>query len=177
MQMDKELAQKALSLLDQKIFDAGMDYVRITVGGGGAMMLAHNFPGKTNDVDGVTTKGSFEEIKALAEQVGDELKIDHDWLNPHFSAFTFYLPADAKSRYTVIFNGKKLVVEALGAEDVLIMKLMAGRAKDLAHIRHLLKCKLDLKIVENRLQELKNNSPYAKSAQKALDLLDDELEE
>ncbi len=177
MQLDKKLALRALSLLDEKIVAARLPYVRITVGGGGALLLAHNFPGKTNDVDGITTNIKFEEIKGLAEAVGKELKIDHDWLNPYFSAFTFYLPSDAKNRLSVIYNGKGLIVEALGAEDILIMKLMAGRAKDRAHIKHLITGGADLSIVENRLQELKEGKTYSSQAADALDLLDEEMDE
>jgi hypothetical protein len=54
------------------------------------------------------------------------------------------------------------------------MKLMAGRAKDIGHITHLLKMNLDLSIVENRLEEL--TELYPELAAKALDRLDDLME-
>src|SRR5437868_14441816 len=136
MELDKSLALKALKHLDQALLDNDLPSTRMTVGGGASMLLAHGFPGKTNDVDAVPTKGAaFEEIKALAEKIAKELSLAHDWLNPHYQAFTVYLPSDAKDRTTVIYNGKRLIVEALGPEDVLIMKLMAGRSKDRAHIK------------------------------------------
>lgn len=179
MDLDKELALKALQCLDQALEKNGLPYTRMTVGGGASMLLAHGFPGKTNDVDAVPTKGAaFEEIKSLAEEIAKELGIAHDWLNPYYQTFTVYLPADAKDRTTVIYNGRSLVVESLGPEDVLIMKLMAGRSKDRAHIKHLLrKSKMDLSVVENRLQALKDQNLYKKEAIKALDLLDEETDQ
>ncbi len=143
------------------------------------MLLAHNFPGKTNDVDAVPSNGvEFNLIKDLAEEIAKELGIAHDWLNPYFGAFTVYLPPDAKNRMKVIYSGQNLCVDALGAEDVLIMKLMAGRAKDRAHIRHLInKNKADIKVVERALEALKDKNMFRDLAEKALDLLDEELED
>jgi hypothetical protein len=176
MNMDKILALKALKLLDEAITENHLPLVKLVVGGGTSMLLAHGFPGKTNDVAAAPISATnFEDLKVLAEKVAKILKLDHDWLNPYFQAYTIYLPADAKNRYARIYDGKNLIVEALGAEDVLIMKLMAGRAKDHAHIRHLLKMELTLKIVEQRLEELKKL--YPKESQKALDLLDEYQED
>lgn len=174
MDLDKELALKALNLLDEAIGKKKLPLVKLITGGGASMLLAHGFPGKTNDVDAVPTTGNFEDIKTLSEEVAKVLNISHDWLNPHFQAYTIYLPADSKNRMERIYSGQNLIVDALGAEDVLIMKLMAGRSKDRAHIKHLLKKKLNIKIVENRLQELKDKNLCAKLAEQALDLLDEE---
>lgn len=179
MKLDKELALKALKLLDEALTNKKLPYTRLTVGGGASMLLAHEFPGKTNDVDAVPSNGvEFGIIKALAEDIAKELGIAHDWLNPYFSAYTVYLPSDAKERMKVIYNGTSLTVEALGAEDVLLMKLMAGRSKDRAHIRHLIKKNgADIRIVERALLSLKDKNLYKDLADKALDLLDEETEE
>lgn len=179
MDLDKKLALKALEHLDVAIVGSGLPLTRMMAGGGASMLLAHGFPGKTNDVDAVPTRGAaFDEIKGLIERVAKELGIAHDWLNPHFQAFTIYLPSDAKDRTIMIYNGQKLIVESLGAEDVLIMKLMAGRSKDRAHIKHLLRKKdLNLSIVESRLEALKELNLYKKEASRALELLDEEIEQ
>lgn len=176
MSLDKNLALKALHLLDVAIGKKEYPLVKLVTGGGASMLLAHGFPGKTNDVDAIPTSGNFEDIKVLAEEIARKLNISHDWLNPHFQAYTIYLPTDMNDRLERVYSGKNLIVDALGAEDVLIMKLMAGRSKDRAHIKHLLKKKPNLKIIENRLQELKDKNLYAKLAGQALDLLDEETE-
>lgn len=173
MNMNKSLALKALKSLDEKLADSPLPKVTLTVGGGGAMILKHDYSGSTVDIDAVPSNVDFEELKPFMAEVAKELKIAPDWLNPYYQAFTIYLPKDSKNRMSDIYVGKKLLVKSLGAEEVLIMKLMAGRAKDMSHIKHLLKMKIDISIVENRLQELKTLFP--KLADKALDLLDDLL--
>jgi hypothetical protein len=177
MELDKNLALMALKMLDEAMTENGLPYTRLTIGGGASMLLAHGFPGKTNDVDAIPSRGAhFDEIKTLAEGVAKRLNIEHDWLNPHFSAYTIYLPADAKNRMHVIYTGKGLTVEALGVEDLLVMKLMANRAKDRKHITHLFRNgNPDISIVENALQSLKDKNLYKVQAEKALDLLDEEL--
>ena len=175
MKLDKDLAITALKMLDIEIGNSGLPVVHLVTGGGASMLLAHGFGGKTNDIDGVPTNISFDDIKVLTEKIARVLQIDHDWLNPHFQTFTIYLPADSRDRMIKIYEGPHLVVESLGAEDILIMKLMAGRAKDRAHIKHLIKRGAQISIVENRLQELKEKNLYAALAEKALDLLDEEL--
>ncbi len=174
MNLDKALALKALKMLDEAIQRKPLPLVKLVVGGGASMLLAHGFPGKTTDVDAIPTNAKFEDIKILAEKIAQALNIDHDWLNPHFQTYTIYLPPDAMTRVQRVYSGKNLVVDALGAEDILIMKLMAGRSKDRSHIKHLLKMNPDLSIVEERLHELKEKNIYAKLAVQALDLLEEE---
>jgi hypothetical protein len=177
MDLDRELTLKAFQMLDMAIGKRALPMIKLVTGGGASMLLAYGFPGKTTDVDAVPTNGSFEDIKQIAEEVAKALNINHDWLNPHFQAFTIYLPKDSRQRLKRIYSGDHLIVDSLGVEDILIMKLMAGRAKDRPHIRHILKMKPNLAIVENRLQEMKDRNLYAKLATQALDLLDEETSE
>lgn len=171
MEMDKKLALQALKRLDEKMKNAGEGPVTLTIGGGGSMILQHNYVGGTSDIDAVPVNSDFEDLKPYMNDVAQELKLAGDWLNPYYQAYTIYLPKDAKDRMQITFTGQVLTVKSLGAEDVLIMKLMAGRSKDMGHIKHLLKMDLDLSIVEKRLEQLKKL--YPKLADKALDRLDD----
>lgn len=171
MDMDKSLATQALTRLDELLFNDGGNPLTLVIGGGGSMILNFNYHGSTVDIDAVPLNTNFDDLKPYMEQVAWELKIAGDWLNPYYQAFTHYLPADAKDRMKTVMKGHVIEVKSLGPEDVLIMKLMAGRAKDYSHIQHLLKLKPKLKIVENRLTELIKIHP--KIAEKALDRLDD----
>ena len=175
MELDKALALKALKSLDKKLSNAGSSMITLAVGGGGAMILQFGYSGSTVDIDAVPIGTEFDSLKKYLDEVAKELEITPDWLNPYYQAFTVYLPQSATSRMNTLYFGESLTVKTLGAEDILIMKLMAGRSKDMGHIRHLLKMKVDLSIVETRLDEL--ISLYPKFANKALDLLDDLLEE
>lgn len=171
MELNKDIALKALDLLDQKLFHASFDKIQMAVGGGGSMMLNHNYDGMTMDIDAVPTNIEFEEMKPYIEEVGREMNLSPDWINPYYGAFTHYLPADMKTRTKKIFEGKVLNVQALGAEDIIIMKLMAGRNKDRPHLFHLKKLKPNLAIIEKRLEELKKIHP--KEADIALDFFDE----
>ena len=169
--MDKALALKALKRLDEKMTLAKEKKVTLVIGGGGSMILQHNYNGGTVDIDAVPINSDFGDIKPYMEEVARELNIAPDWLNPHYQAFTIYLPNDAKVRMQLTFSGTVITVKSLGAEEILIMKLMAGRAKDMSHIHHLLKMDLNLELVEKQLEKLKKL--YPKLATKALERLDE----
>ena len=171
MDLNKDIALKALSALDQKLFTAKFKNIQMAIGGGGSMMLHHNYDGMTVDIDAVPTNIDFEEIKPYITEVSIELGLSVDWINPFYSTFTHYLPTDASARMKEVFSGQCLTVKSLGAEDILVMKLMAGRNKDRPHIMHLKKQKLNLPIIENRLEELLKIHPA--EAQKALDWFDE----
>ena len=171
MDMNKELALQALKLLDSKLSKASVPAMTLVIGGGGSMILNFNYQGATVDIDAIPLNTPFDDLKPFMEEVARELKIAPDWLNPYYQSFTHYLPTDSKSRMKSVFKGEVLDVQSLGAEDILIMKLMAGRAKDYSHIQHLLKMKINLKIVDRRLTELLKIHP--RFAQRALDSLDE----
>lgn len=154
--------------------------LKLLVGGGAAMTLAYGMPEGTQDVDAVTFKGfdKIEDIKEEIQAVGRKLQIDPDWINPYFSNFAIVLPPDYTERLRTVFEGKNLSALALGPEDLFIMKLHAGRPKDDAHIRRLLKTqKMDLELVEEHLQNLfEKGLPKAEQALERFDQYLDELE-
>lgn len=102
--------------------------------------------------------------------------LSSDWLNSYYNSFKHYLPTDYNSRLVGVFSAEKIKVDRLGIEDLIVMKLMAGRNKDYTHIKQLLKnnsCQLS--IIEERILELK--SLHKDRATKALNLFDKRLEE
>jgi hypothetical protein len=162
-----QLALKAFEALDAEL-DAP---VRLILGGGTAMMLAHGLPVRTADVDAYPRNASLEPLLPAVRRVGRALGLSPDWLNPHFETFAHVLPADHGSRLVPVYAGKHLEVSALGAEDLLVMKCFAGREKDVGHARALLRRHPDLSLVERRLQELAERG--LKGAQDALDFFDE----
>lgn len=128
--------------------------VSLITGGGGAMLLAHNFPLATYDVDAVPKGMSMEELKPMVEQVARELALPPDWLNPWFASFTNVLPADYTARLKNVFSGKFLEVLALGIDDLLLMKCFAHRKKDVPHARALIRKGAKTNFVERRIEEL-----------------------
>lgn len=154
--------------------DAVPSPVTLIVGGGTAMLLAHGIPVRTTDVDAYPKGMSVEELDPFIKRVGRERGLSGDWINPHYATFAHVLPADYGARLRDVFSGERLRVQALGAEDLLVMKCFAGREKDVGHARRLLRLVKDLGPVEARIEELvKRRVP---GAAEAMDFLDDLLE-
>ncbi|HKU40632.1 MAG TPA: DUF6036 family nucleotidyltransferase, partial [Polyangiales bacterium] len=143
---------RALELLDQQASAPA----RLIVGGGAAMTLAYKHPIATQDVDAFAAKGGLglADLDALARRVADQLDIEPDWLNAHFETFTTVLPPDYAKRLRSVFKGTQLQVDALGPEDLLVMKCFAGRDKDRPHARKLIRLAEDLELVDRHLEEL-----------------------
>ena len=160
---------RALELLDQRTPSAA----RLVIGGGAAMTLAYDHPIATQDVDAFAARGSLRiaDLDGLAKAVADELDIQPDWLNAHFETFTGVLPSDYASRLRNVFQGKHVQVDALGPEDLLIMKCFAGRDKDRPHARKLIRLVKDLDVVDRQLEFLVERR-YP-GADRALDYFDD----
>ena len=171
--LDHKRMLRALSLLDQRAVGAA----HLVVGGGAAMVLAYDHPVATQDVDAFAAKGGLRmaELDAMARSVAEELQIEPDWLNSHFETFTAVLPRDYATRLHSVFRGQHLRVDALGPEDLLVMKCFAGRDKDLPHARKLIRLAQDLSIVDKQLEFLvERRYPGAERAADYFDDLRDE---
>ena len=154
--------------------DAALDRpARLVVGGGAAMVLAYDLPLATQDVDAYAARGglSVAELCEAARQVARELDISPDWLNAHFETFAHVLPPDYARRLRPVHQGEHLRVDALGPEDLLVMKCFAGRDKDRPHARKLLRLATDLGIVDRRIAELADKGVVGADA--AADVFDD----
>lgn len=145
--------------------------VRLIVGGGGAMLLAYNFPLATTDVDAVAKGLSTDELQPFVEQVARQLGLPADWLNPWYSSFTHVLRPNYEEDLVSVFSGSRLTVHALGKEDLLLMKCFAHRAKDVAHARALVRAGANVKVVEKRIEELSRSK--IPGTQEAVDFLDE----
>ena len=174
-QIDEKIALKAFESLDLMLSVHKISPFKLIVGGGASIVLAHKYPEATADIDGVPTM-DFVELDPFVVQVGKKLSIPADWLNPHYQSYMHRLPKDYGSRLINVFNGAVFKVECLGATDLLIMKLLAGRSKDERHIRFLLKSRtVELDVVEKHLEVLIREGE--KEAQQALDKFDDLVDE
>ncbi len=155
----------AFKALDKKLTQK----VKLLVGGGAAMILAHHYPLATFDVDAIPfqTDLSLGEFDKYVKQVAQEKKLPPTWLNPYFSNFTYVLPSDYQDRLIQIFNGKNLQVYGLDKIDLLILKSFAGREKDVGHAKALMK-KINsnhLEFIEKHLEQLlKKNIPKSQEA-------------
>lgn len=171
--MKKNQMTDALALLDRFLPRP----LTMLIGGGAAMLLAHNIPLSTMDIDGLPLKGDVTpaELDPLVKKVASELKISPHWYNDYFNTFTYTLPKDFRDRLVTVFEGKKLTAVALGREDLLIMKCFSGREKDIGHTRALAKKVDDMDMVERHLHSLANKG--LPGAQNAILFLENILEQ
>lgn len=141
------------------------------------MTLVYKHPIATQDVDAFAAKGGMRmaDLDVLAREVAEALQIEPDWLNAHFETFTAVLPRDYPSRLRSAFRGRHLQVDALGPEDLLVMKCFAGRDKDRPHARKLLRLAGDLDLVDKQIAHLvERRYPGAERAADYFDDLRDE---
>jgi len=167
--LTKEALSRAFAALDALLPSP----LTLIVGGGGAMLLAHGLPIATSDIDAYPAGGGMtvEELDPLVKKVAKEEGLPHDWMNPYYSTFAHLLPVDYGKRLVEVFQGQRLRVRSLGAEDLLVMKCFAGRAKDRSHARALVRRSPDLTVVSDRLEELLEKR--IPGASQALDFFDD----
>jgi hypothetical protein len=176
--MDKPISKQIMETAFAALDAALSDLLILILGGGGCMILAHDYPLATTDVDALPLQMSFDEIDPLIKKIARELALPPDWLNPYFSTFTFVLPPDYKSRVLTVFKGKNLRVDALGKEDMLIMKCFAHRPKDLGHARALIRAGTNLRLVEEVIEgHIKKGLPNASAALEFFDDLVDEQDQ
>jgi hypothetical protein len=168
--LNKERMLQALTALDGKLDDPST----LIIGGGGAMVLAYNFPLSTHDIDAVPKNMDIEYIDRLVKEIAKEQGLPGDWLNPYYSTFTYCLPKDYLNRVVEVFKGKKLLALALGKEEMLLMKCFAHRAKDIPHAKYLIKIGADPVFVEKQIEVLQ--AAGIGEADRALEFLDDILD-
>jgi len=175
--MKRDLMEKALEVLDQKLDDAHHAGVNLLIGGGGAFALAYRIPIQTADIDGILFRSRIplSELDPLVKETGKVLNISPDWLNPYFGTFLHSLPPDYSTRLKVVFRGKALTVHALGMTDLLIMKCFAGREKDLPHAKVLIRKGADTAFAHAHIEKLIEKK--IPSAPKALEFLLDAEEQ
>ena len=168
--------KEAFAALDARLSSP----LTLVIGGGAAMLLAHGVPLATHDVDGVPLDSHVPpaEVERMIREVAAELKISPHWYNDYFKTFTFALPPNFRERLVEVFKGNSLSVKALGALDLLVMKCMAGREKDIGHARALLKRGADWREAEAHLDRLAEKGlPGAREASRFLEELAAELED
>src|SRR4051794_13510469 len=104
MNLTSQLMLNALSHLDNKLAAP----LKLIVGGGGALILAHQIPLSTTDIDAIPKGMEISDLDTLIKEVAQELNLPVDWLNPHYSTFTHVLPQDYGTRLVKIGSFKNI---------------------------------------------------------------------
>ena len=109
----------------------------IYVVGGAAMVLAHRSARLTRDVDALAIDRRDEVLEAAGE-VAREQGLSPHWLND--AVRTAPWPTSRPdTRASVVYNSPHLVVTGASAEQLLAMKVRAGRRTDRADVEFLIR--------------------------------------
>jgi hypothetical protein len=137
---DKHAITTALRLTGSKLDWPGT--VEIFIAGGSAGMLLGIWSADrvTEDCDIVEISPPTQPRRAVmqaAREAAEEIGLSPDWLNDHFMTFGTLdtLPDGWRQRCVNIGTFGKLKVTSLGRQDLLAMKLYAGRAQDTQDIQ------------------------------------------
>jgi len=91
-----------------------------------------------------------EDIRAVA----DRLDLTPGWLNGSIQTYLDVLPPDYKARLITLPARGKLHIALLHRQDIIVIKLFAGRPRDLADIVALRPTPQELQFVRSELPRL-----------------------
>jgi len=138
-------------------------HVEILIVGGAAGVLTGLLPAQwtTADVDTLDCQlpQDREAVLAVAEVVCRDLSLPADWLNDWGGLYAWTLPDDWMSRRVPIGEFGQLHVYAAGRSDLIAMKFIAHRERDLEHLQLLNVTEDDKTFVRSYLDHLKERYP------------------
>ncbi len=127
MSFDLDAAQirQLLDELDQRLRTAGIAATVYVVGGAAVSLHLPDSGRRTQDIDGIPTD---DRVAGIVAKMADELGLPEGWINGAARPFLPPIPADALTPP----SSPGLRVELASLEQLLAMKLAAGRARDQA---------------------------------------------
>ena len=147
---------KLLHLLDEKL-----EYPeQIILCGGMAVALAFGGKRQTFDLDVIGPLPLSEHLRKKVIEVAEAEGVDPEWLNDSCKGFVDYIPLGWQKRLIPINIGlSKLTICSLGKPDLIMMKLRAGRERDLADIEMMGITKEDVQIIVENLDRISKFDP------------------
>jgi predicted nucleotidyltransferase len=128
---------------------------RLVVCGGMALMLAFGGKRQTFDVDIIAPLPLSDHLKKKVREVAEASDVDPNWLNDSAKGFGGYLPTGWEKRLVEINLGfKRLKLFSVGRPDLIMLKLTAGRAKDISDVKEMKMTKAEADIVLANLERV-----------------------
>jgi hypothetical protein len=121
--LDAAKIRGLLDELDQRLKGEGIAATIYVVGGAAISLQLPGTDRRTHDIDGITTD---DRVASIVAQMADELGLPERWLNGAARPFLPPIPVDAITPP----SSPGLRVRLASLEELLAMKLAAGRARD-----------------------------------------------
>ena len=131
----------------------------IVVAGGSALVLLGIVDRSTADADAVASRPKLSTFAQDIAGVADDLDLAPTWVNDGVTAYRDLLPSDFASRTVLLGTFGQLTIRVLGRVDLIIMKIAAGRPRDLDDLRVLAPTADELAFVAQQLARINSVSP------------------
>lgn len=128
----------------------------LVLGGAGALILTGELPRATSDCDVLFSSPDMGRLQEDIRAVADGLNLTPGWLNGSIQTYADILPPDYKTRLRTLPVRGRLHVAVLHRQDVVVMKLFAGRPRDLTDVAILAPTPEELSFVRKQLPRLRN---------------------
>jgi hypothetical protein len=132
---------------------------RVLIGGAGALILGGELQRATVDCDVLLSQPDIGQLQADIRAVAEHCGLVGGWLNGSAQTYAEILPPDYESRLHSLPMFGRLQVMVLHRQDVIVMKLFAGRPRDLADIAALVPTAAELEFARRELPRLTRIDP------------------
>jgi hypothetical protein len=148
--MGEDDLQSALDALGERL----RARTEIVVGGAGALILTGELPRATSDFDVLYSNPDMGQLQEDIRAVAERLNLTPGWLNGSIQSYLDVLPPDYKTRLRTLPSRGRLHIALLHRQDILVMKLFAGRPRDLRDVTTLRPTVAELEFVRGQLPRL-----------------------
>jgi hypothetical protein len=152
------------SALEQvgKMLGFGRD-IEILIVGGAAGLLTGQLPASwtTGDVDVMHCylPADRELVLGAAEEVAREAGLPASWMSDFGGLYAWTLPRGWESRRVLVQQVQRLKIYAVGREDLITMKFLAHRSRDLEHLTLIRPAREEIAFARQRFSELESDFP------------------
>ncbi len=148
----------------------------VLIGGAAAILTGLLRSRVTVDCDVVhhEPKAAWAAVADAARSVARELLLPPDWLNAETETIAHRLPDGWRERTLTVHRSDRIEVVAIGRQDLIAMKCIAGRPADIEDLRRLAVTAGEAAFVRDYLRKLADRHPAREREHvtDALDLLD-----
>lgn len=156
---DREMTSGGLLAALRRLGAELRDPATLTLGGSAALLLIGALDRGTNDGDVVESTPAFPALLDAIRRVEAVEQTPPGWLNTSVQSFTHVLPPDYRDRLVRLGRMGRLDVSLLGRADVVLMKVYAGRTRDLEDLVAVRATEAELAHAERRIPAIEAKEP------------------